>query len=171
VLERIVSTARKRRPDHQSIYGEPIKEDLIHQRISEIKKGGGRPSSPRSTARRAVRYQIARKPERTSSWSSRRSPPPATSRPVHAGRSSQTQEAARHPLVIGNVVTYEACLELMDVGADALLIGVGPGAACTSREVLGLGVPQVTARPTQPPRATFTGSGAAATCRSSPTAA
>src|SRR5207249_3899580 len=41
--------------------------------------------------------------------------------------------------------TYEACLELVDCGADALLIGVGPGAACTSREVLGLGVPQVTA--------------------------
>jgi IMP dehydrogenase len=49
------------------------------------------------------------------------------------------------PLIIGNVVTYEACCELMDCGADALLIGVGPGAACTSREVLGLGVPQVTA--------------------------
>src|SRR5207302_8765296 len=49
------------------------------------------------------------------------------------------------PLIIGNVVTYEACLELVDCGADALLIGVGPGAACTSREVLGLGVPQVTA--------------------------
>ena len=43
------------------------------------------------------------------------------------------------------MVTYEACLELMDCGVDALLIGVGPGAACTSREVLGLGVPQVTA--------------------------
>ena len=42
------------------------------------------------------------------------------------------------PLIVGNVVTYEACLELMDSGVDALLIGVGPGAACTSREVLGL---------------------------------
>jgi IMP dehydrogenase len=49
------------------------------------------------------------------------------------------------PLIVGNTVTYEACLELMQCGADALLIGVGPGAACTSREVLGLGVPQVTA--------------------------
>ncbi|MBI4560901.1 MAG: IMP dehydrogenase, partial [Candidatus Rokubacteria bacterium] len=49
------------------------------------------------------------------------------------------------PLIVGNVVTYEACLELMQCGVDALLIGVGPGAACTSREVLGLGVPQVTA--------------------------
>jgi IMP dehydrogenase len=49
------------------------------------------------------------------------------------------------PLIVGNTVTYEACLELMECGVDALLIGVGPGAACTSREVLGLGVPQVTA--------------------------
>src|SRR5260370_32785202 len=47
--------------------------------------------------------------------------------------------------MVGNVVTYEPCLELMECGVDALLIGVGPGAACTSREVLGLGVPQVTA--------------------------
>jgi IMP dehydrogenase len=49
------------------------------------------------------------------------------------------------PLIVGNCVTYEATLELMQTGVDALLIGVGPGAACTSREVLGLGVPQITA--------------------------
>ena len=49
------------------------------------------------------------------------------------------------PLIVGNTVTYEACLELMQCGVDAMLIGVGPGASCTSREVLGLGVPQVTA--------------------------
>src|SRR4029453_5569869 len=49
------------------------------------------------------------------------------------------------PAIVANVVPYEACLELMETGVDALLIGVGPGAACTSREVLGLGVPQVTA--------------------------
>jgi IMP dehydrogenase len=49
------------------------------------------------------------------------------------------------PLIVGNCVTYEATLELMQTGVDALLVGVGPGAACTTREVLGLGVPQVTA--------------------------
>jgi IMP dehydrogenase len=49
------------------------------------------------------------------------------------------------PVIIGNVVTYSAALELMETGAAALLVGVGPGAACTSRGVLGLGVPQVTA--------------------------
>jgi len=49
------------------------------------------------------------------------------------------------PVIIGNCVTHEQGIELMDAGADALLVGVGPGAACTTRGVLGVGVPQVTA--------------------------
>ncbi len=49
------------------------------------------------------------------------------------------------PVILGNCVTYETTLELMHTGVAALLIGIGPGAACTSRGVLGLGVPQVTA--------------------------
>ena len=48
-------------------------------------------------------------------------------------------------VIIGNCVTYEMTLELMEIGAAGLLIGVGPGAACTTRGVLGIGVPQVTA--------------------------
>jgi IMP dehydrogenase len=49
------------------------------------------------------------------------------------------------PVIVGNTVTYSATLELMGCGPAAVLIGVGPGAACTTRGVLGLGVPQVTA--------------------------
>ena len=49
------------------------------------------------------------------------------------------------PVVVGNCVSFAAALELMQTGVAGLLIGVGPGAACTSREVLGIGVPQVTA--------------------------
>jgi IMP dehydrogenase len=49
------------------------------------------------------------------------------------------------PVIVGNCVGYAAALELMDTGIAGLLVGVGPGAACTSREVLGIGVPQVTA--------------------------
>jgi len=49
------------------------------------------------------------------------------------------------PIIVGNTVTYSATLELMDTGVAGVLVGVGPGAACTSRGVLGLGVPQVTA--------------------------
>ena len=49
------------------------------------------------------------------------------------------------PVILGNCVTYETTLELMATGASGMLIGVGPGAACTTRGVLGIGVPQVTA--------------------------
>ncbi|HKX06146.1 MAG TPA: IMP dehydrogenase, partial [Methylomirabilota bacterium] len=123
-----------------------IKEELIHRRISEIKKGGSAVAVS-SIPQRAERFaQIAQE----------------AGADVFVVQSTVT--TARHfateytpvdlrglkkhlsiPLIVGNVVTYEACLELMECGVDALLIGVGPGAACTSREVLGLGVPQVTA--------------------------
>ena len=49
------------------------------------------------------------------------------------------------PIIGGNCVTYDVSLDLMEDGIDGLLIGVGPGAACTTRGVLGIGVPQVTA--------------------------
>ncbi len=49
------------------------------------------------------------------------------------------------PVIVGNCVTYDVTLDLMEAGADAVLVGVGPGAACTTRGVLGIGVPQVTA--------------------------
>ena len=49
------------------------------------------------------------------------------------------------PVVLGNCVTYSVALELMETGAAAILVGIGPGAACTTRGVLGIGVPQVTA--------------------------
>jgi IMP dehydrogenase len=48
------------------------------------------------------------------------------------------------PIVVGNCVSYNACVELMRTGVAGILVGVGPGAACTSREVLGIGVPQIT---------------------------
>ena len=49
------------------------------------------------------------------------------------------------PVILGNCVTYEVTLELMKAGAAGVLVGIGPGAACTSRGVLGVGVPQATA--------------------------
>src|ERR1700692_3987134 len=49
------------------------------------------------------------------------------------------------PVVAGNCVDYATALELMDTGIKGLLVGVGPGAACTTRAVLGVGVPQGTA--------------------------
>lgn len=49
------------------------------------------------------------------------------------------------PVIVGNCATYEVALELMRAGASGVLVGIGPGAACTTRAVLGIGVPQVTA--------------------------
>jgi IMP dehydrogenase len=49
------------------------------------------------------------------------------------------------PVILGNCVTYSVALELMEAGPSAILVGIGPGAACTTRGVLGIGVPQVTA--------------------------
>jgi IMP dehydrogenase len=53
--------------------------------------------------------------------------------------------ALRMPVLVGNTVSGEAAYQLMHQGAAAILVGVGPGAACTTREVLGIGVPQVSA--------------------------
>lgn len=147
VLERIVSASHEEATRLvQSIYGAPIKEELIHKRITEIKKGGGR-AVVSSIPQRAYRFaHLAQE----------------AGADIFVVQSTVT--TARHiatryepldfrrlkrelaiPLIVGNCVTYEGSLELMQTGVDALLIGVGPGAACTSREVLGLGVPQVTA--------------------------
>ena len=49
------------------------------------------------------------------------------------------------PLIVGNSVTYQVAIELMETGVSGLLIGIGPGSACTTRGVIGVGVPQVTA--------------------------
>ncbi|KKL91662.1 hypothetical protein LCGC14_1892450, partial [marine sediment metagenome] len=56
-----------------------------------------------------------------------------------------TRREGGRPVVVGNTVTFGAAKELMETGISGLLVGVGPGAICTSREVLGIGVPQVTA--------------------------
>ena len=64
------------------------------------------------------------------------------------GRSISLRELtarARVPIMAGNCVGYQAALGLLEAGAAAVFVGVGPGAACTSRKVLGIGVPQATA--------------------------
>jgi IMP dehydrogenase len=147
VLDRIVSASLDEATKIiQSIYAEPIKEELIHKRITHIKKGGG-PAVVSSIPQRAERFaKIAEEAGadifvvQSTVTTARHIATEYT--PVDLKRLKKNLSI---PLIVGNVVTYEACLELMECGVDALLIGVGPGAACTSREVLGLGVPQVTA--------------------------
>ncbi len=69
------------------------------------------------------------------------------------GHSRNVMEAARRikkeypdlPLVVGNIATAEAARALIDLGADAVKVGMGPGSICTTRVVAGIGVPQITA--------------------------
>ena len=147
VLDRITSASLEEATKIiQGIYGEPIKEELIHKRISEIKKGGGPVVGlVDPAARRALcqdRRRGGRRLLRRAIHGDHGAP---RGHRVHPVDLKQLKKHLSIPLIVGNVVTYEACLELMETGVDALLIGVGPGAACTSREVLGVGVPQVTA--------------------------
>jgi IMP dehydrogenase len=147
VIEQIISSSTEEATRIiQSIYGEPIKEELVHRRVSEIKKGGATVIVS-AIPQRAMRF--AKLAEDAGADFFIVQSTVSTARhvateyePLDFGRLKQELSI---PLIVGNCVTYEATLELMQTGVDALLIGVGPGAACTTREVLGLGVPQVTA--------------------------
>ena len=129
----------------QDMYRPPVKEELIAERIKQIKKAKV-PCAVSTIPQNADRYgRIA----------------------VEAGADlfvvQSTVTTVRHkavkykpfdvvafcrkmkiPVIVGNCVTYSVATELMEAGVSGLLIGVGPGAACTTRGVLGLGVPQVT---------------------------
>ncbi|MGH7265859.1 MAG: GuaB3 family IMP dehydrogenase-related protein [Candidatus Rokuibacteriota bacterium] len=147
VVERIISSSQEEATRIiQSIYGEPIKEELIHRRVTEVKKGGG-VVVVSSIPQRAMRF--AKLAEEAGADFFVVQSTVTTARHVATEYEPLDFRTLKRelaiPLIVGNCVTYEATLELMQTGVDALLIGVGPGAACTSREVLGLGVPQVTA--------------------------
>ena len=63
----------------------------------------------------------------------------------HGLRFAELAPLINVPIIVGNCVTFSASLELMEQGIDGILVGVGPGAACTTRDVTGVGVPQVSA--------------------------
>ena len=147
VLEEIISMDQAEVTEYlQHVYTEPVQDHLIGERVQEIKNTGAIAA-------------IAFTPQTTKKYS-----PLA----VEAGADiivvQSTVTTARHvsrsyrglifselvsaldvPVVVGNCVTYDVATELMETGIDAVLVGVGPGAACTTREVTGVGVPQVSA--------------------------
>ena len=130
----------------QRIYTAPMKEHLIAQRIKEIKSQGAVCAvslTPANTKRFAplsveagadvivVQSTVTTARHRSKSY--------------HGLRFSELVQQIRVPVMVGNTVSFSGTLELMETGINAVLVGVGPGAACTSREVIGIGVPQVTA--------------------------
>ncbi len=130
----------------QDAYKEPIKEHLVAKRVGQIKKQGGT-ACVSSIPQRAEKFGKIAQDAGCDIFIVQST----VSTVRHISSEYKTLDffkfckAMKIPVIIGNCVTYQTTLELLETGADALLIGVGPGAACTTRGVLGLGVPQVTA--------------------------
>ena len=147
VIEKIVNASPEEATKLvQSVYLEPIKEELISKRIEEIKKAGG-VAVVSSIPQRAERFgKIAE--EAGVDVFIVQSTVTSTRHVSSEYRSLDFEKLCKTmsvPLIAGNCVTYEMALDLMGTGIDGLLVGIGPGASCTTRGVLGIGVPQVTA--------------------------
>jgi IMP dehydrogenase len=130
----------------QKIYQEPVQEDLIAARIEEI-KGFGIPAAVSSIPQKAERYGHIAQEAGVDVFVVQSTV--STVRHISTEYRSldlkQFCRGMRCPVIVGNTVGYDVTLEIMECGVAGVLVGVGPGAACTSRGVLGLGVPQVTA--------------------------
>jgi IMP dehydrogenase len=147
ILARIASLPREQATrEMQEIYLEPVKEELIAQRIREIKEHGVVAAASLTPQRVEQFHEIALEAgldilviqgtvisaEHVSSQ----------------GHVLNLKEFVREipvPVVLGGCASYSAGLHLMRTGCAGVLVGVGPGAACTTRGVLGVGVPQATA--------------------------
>jgi len=131
----------------QSLYAEPTKPELITQRIQEIKSGGGIAAvsvTPAGAARfgQTIADAGADLVFVQATVVSTAHLSPESIAPLDLVAFCQSMPM---PVILGNCVTYEVALNLMKAGAAGVLVGIGPGAACTSRGVLGVGVPQATA--------------------------
>jgi IMP dehydrogenase len=147
-LERISKLPREHATaEMQAIYREPVKPELIAQRVQEIKEQGVVCAASLTPQRVRDYYEIASdagldilviqgtviSAEHVST----------TSEPLNL--KEFIRELAPLPVVVGGCASYSTGLHLMRTAAAAVLVGVGPGAACTTRGVLGIGVPQATA--------------------------
>lgn len=148
ILERIASVGNHEFVSlMQQLYAEPIKPELIEQRIKEIKAAGGIAAVSTTPAGASKYGSIVAAAgadiffvQATVVSTAFLSPESITSLDL-----TQFCQEMPIPVILGNCVTYEVALNLMKTGAAGILVGIGPGAACTSRGVLGVGVPQATA--------------------------
>ena len=131
----------------QELYAEPVKAELISQRIQEIKSQGGIAAVSLTPAGAAKFGSTVA--EAGADIACVQATVVSTAHLAPEGIApldlAQFCKDMPMPVMLGNCVTYEVALDLMKAGAAAVLVGIGPGAACTSRGVLGVGVPQVTA--------------------------
>jgi IMP dehydrogenase len=147
VLDQIVKAGRDETTALiQKVYTEPIKEELIARRVQELKAAGVL-AAVSSIPQKAERFGCIAQEAGADLFVVQST----VSTVKHISTEYKSLELADFcrkmniPIIIGNAVTYNVTRQLMACGVAGVLIGVGPGAACTSRGVLGLGVPQVTA--------------------------
>jgi IMP dehydrogenase len=154
-LERIASFSRDiATREMQDIYREPVKPELIAQRIKEIKE--------QSTPERPIVAAASLTPQKVRRYyetaldagldilviqgtvvSAEHVSRDETRPPLNL--KEFIRELAPTPVIVGGCASYHTGLHLMRTGAAGVLVGVGPGAICTTRGVLGIGVPQATA--------------------------
>ena len=130
----------------QELYMEDIKDELIYKRIREIKDGGVTASASLTPQRVERFHKVALEAELdvlviqgtvvSAEHVSKQT------EPLNLKRFISTYDI---PVIVGGCASYSTALHLMRTGAIGVLVGVGPGAACTTRGVLGIGVPQATA--------------------------
>jgi len=130
----------------QEIYAEPIKPELIGRRVSEIKDAGVVAAASLTPQRVARYHQFALEAgldilviQGTVVSAEHVS---ATTEPLNLKTFIAHYDL---PVIVGGCASYATALHLMRTGAAGVLVGVGPGAACTTRGVLGIGVPMATA--------------------------
>ncbi len=130
----------------QKIYLEPIKENLVGERVKAIKEGGAfcavavTPANTKRLAPLAAEAGMDLLVVQSTVTTARH-----ISKSYRGLIFSELREWIKVPILVGNCATYSAAKELMETGISGVLVGVGPGAACTTREVIGVGVPQGTA--------------------------
>jgi IMP dehydrogenase len=130
----------------QKFYQVPVQPELAARRVSEVKAAGGTcavslsPQNTKKLVSAVVEAGVDILVIQSTVTSARHISKSEKGLILH-----ELCEQVPVPVLVGNCVSPIACLELMHEGIAGVLIGVGPGAACTSRQVLGVGVPQITA--------------------------
>jgi IMP dehydrogenase len=127
-------------------YAQPVRDELIRALITRIKAQGGIAAVATTPASAWHHAEVA-----ADAGADLLLVQSQVSSARHLSTSGRVLSLAdltgglQMPVLVGNTVSGEAAYQLMHQGAAAILVGVGPGAACTTREVLGIGVPQVSA--------------------------
>ena len=148
VYEQIASSSKEDATSLlQDLYTKPVNPELVGQRVEEIKAAGATAAVsfvPQTAKRHAplaaeagadmivIQGTVITRRHRS------------TNSPVGLILSEIVNDVSV-PVVVGNMVSYSVTKELLEEGVHGVMVGIGPGSACTSREVLGIGVPQVTA--------------------------